>query len=115
MRGWDRGETGGSVNEMNRRQKDRKEILEQIRSMAKSRPNDAVKLAFLDKDQVGIIDEMDLMMLSELKRSGNGGVEVKLNDPLQTMERLLELLDDPKEQQAESFFRAYEAGAEHGD
>ena len=83
---------------MNRAQRDRKEILEQIRSMARSRPNDAVKLAFLDQEQMESIDGMDLMMLSELKRSGNGGVEIKLNDPLQTMERLLELLDDQKEQ-----------------
>ena len=100
---------------MNRAQRDRKEILEQIRSMARSRPNDAVKLAFLDQEQMESIDGMNLMMLSELKRSGNGGVEIKLNDPLQTMERLLELLDDQKERQAESFFQAYEAGAERGN
>ena len=106
----------GDGCEMNKRERDRKEILDQIRSMVKSRPNDAVKLAFLDREQVEAIDQMDLMMLSELKRSGNGGVEVKLNDPLQTMERLLGLLEEKQDERgkAAEFFRAYEGSAEQG-
>ncbi|NCE64687.1 XRE family transcriptional regulator [Pseudoflavonifractor sp. 524-17] len=88
----------------------RKTVLRQIEQMAKSRPNDVVKLAFLDGGQLEEIDRMDLMMLSELRRSGNGGVEVKLNDRLKTLERLLELSRESEE--AGGFFQALEKAAE---
>lgn len=87
-------------------------VLQQMEQMARSRPNDVVKLAMLDKEELGEIDKLDLMMLSELKRTGNGGVEVKLNDRLKTLERLLELLDSGPEERAKAFFQALEGGAE---
>ena len=96
---------------MERGRKEKKEVLEQMRRIVRSRPNDAVKLAFLDKEQVEEIDGMDLFLLSELKRSGTGGVEVKLSDPLQTMERLLAVLREGETSPAESFYRALENGA----
>ena len=86
-----------------------------MKQMAKSRPNDVVKLAFLDEEQLGEIDKLDLMMLSELKRTGNGGVEVKLNDRLKTLERILELLDGGPEEKARALYQALENGAEQKD
>ena len=64
---------------------------------------------------MGEIDKLDLMMLSELKRTGNGGVEVKLNDRLKTLERILELLDGGPEEKARALYQALENGAEQKD
>ena len=117
---------------MQREQSCREAVLRQMKQMAKSRPNDVVKLAFLDEEQLGEIDKLDLMMLSELKRTGNGGVEVKLNDRLKTLERilelldryrvracyyghLLELLDGGPEEKARALYQALENGAEQKD
>ena len=100
---------------MQREQSCREAVLRQMKQMAKSRPNDVVKLAFLDEEQLGEIDKRDLMMLSELKRTGNGGVEVKLNDRLKTLERILELLDGGPEEKARALYQALENGAEQKD
>ncbi|MCI6256897.1 XRE family transcriptional regulator [Pseudoflavonifractor sp. HCP28S3_F10] len=100
---------------MQREQSCREAVLRQMKQMAKSRPNDVVKLAFLDEEQLGEIDKLDLMMLSELKRTGNGGVEVKLNDRLKTLERILELLDGGPEEKARALYQALENGAEQKD
>ena len=100
---------------MQREQSCREAVLRQMKQMANSRPNDVVKLAFLDEEQLGEIDKLDLMMLSELKRTGNGGVEVKLNDRLKTLERILELLDGGPEEKARALYQALENGAEQKD
>lgn len=100
---------------MQREQSCREAVLRQMKQMAKSRPNDVVKLAFLDEEQLGEIDKLDLMMLSELKPTGNGGVEVKLNDRLKTLERILELLDGGPEEKARALYQALENGAEQKD
>ena len=62
-----------------------------LRRLAKGRPNDAVKLAYLTEEQLEEIDRMDLTALVEFKRHGNGAVEVKLVDRAAILERLLEL------------------------
>ena len=77
---------------MERGRKEKKEVLEQMRRIVRSRPNDAVKLAFLDKEQVEEIDGMDLFLLSELKR-------------------MLAVLREGETSPAESFYRALENGA----
>ncbi len=50
-------------------------------------------------------DEMDLSLVSEVKRGSNGTVEVKLIDRVGLLLRLLELLDR-KEDGAEEFLKA---------
>jgi hypothetical protein len=62
-----------------------------LRQLAKGRPNDAVKLAYLSEEQLGEIDGLDLSALVEFKRHGNGSVELKLVDRAAVLERLLEL------------------------
>lgn len=68
----------------------RKAIMRELRKLASSKCNDAVKLAYLTGEDVEKIDGLDLSGLAELKRSGNGGVELKLVDRV----RVLELLDE---------------------
>ncbi len=73
----------------------RQTMIRDLRRLVNSRSNDAVKLAFLGPEEIGQIDELDLRCLVEFRRSGNGGVELKLVDRL----RALELLDRLSQQQ----------------
>lgn len=87
-----RGEAGvekGEVQGME--QSGRAAAARALRRLAKGRPNDAVKLAYLTEEQLEEIDRMDLTALVEFKRHGNGAVEVKLVDRAAILERLLEL------------------------
>ena len=87
------------------------DVLKNMERLAGGRVNDAVKLAFLDAEQLGEIDRLDLGALTEFKRSSNGTVEVKLTDRLEVLERLAVLLRD-RGGAAEEFFRALEGQAE---
>lgn len=101
---------GGGMEQAGR---DRKVILQMLRRMLRSRPNDAVKLAFLGENEASAVDDLDLTMLAEFKRSANGAAEVKLRDRLELLE-LLERLSAPEDGEsagAERFFRALEARA----
>lgn len=51
---------------------ERARLLRRMERLAGCRVNDAVKLAFLDGEQLGEIDGLDLGALKEFKRSGNG-------------------------------------------
>lgn len=98
---------------MEHARRDRKVILQMLRRMLRSRPNDAVKLAFLDKNQADAVDDLDLTLLSEFKRSSSGVTEVKLWDRLELLE-LLDRLSAPEDGEsagAERFFRALDARA----
>ena len=84
---------------------ERARLLRRMERLAGCRVNDAVKLAFLDGEQLGEIDGLDLEALKEFKRSEKGAVELKLVDRAAVLEKLLELSDGEEEQAAE-FFRA---------
>ena len=86
---------------------ERARLLRRMERLAGCRVNDAVKLAFLDGEQLGEIDGLDLGALKECKRSGNGAVELKLGD----RERLVEL-SGGREDGAEEFFRALRESAD---
>ena len=73
----------------------RKSILERLEQIAFGNSNDAVKLAFTEGEQDDDLDRLDLTMLSEIKRTNNGTVEVKLIDRLKIIELLLRELDEP--------------------
>ena len=64
----------------------RKSILERLEQIAFGNSNDAVKLAFTEGEQDDDLDRLDLTMLSEIKRTNNGTVEVKLIDRLKIIE-----------------------------
>ena len=89
----------------------RSALLRQIERLAEGRVNDAVKLAFLDGEQMAEIDGLDLSALTEFKRNGNGTVEIRLADRLAALERLLTLLKAGAHDPAQQFFQALESGA----
>lgn len=67
---------------------DREEILQTLRRVALSRPNDAVTLALAPKDTH--IDSLDLWGVSEFKVNSAGAVEVKFADRVKAIGLLLE-------------------------
>lgn len=78
-----------------------------LRRLARSKPNDGVKLAFLSPQQLDTIDTLDLTLLEEFRRSDKGGAEVRFVDRLRLAEKALELTGDP-DGPAASFFQALE-------
>ena len=90
---------------------ERARLLRRMERLAGCRVNDAVKLAFLDGEQLGEIDGLDLGALQEFKRSGNGAVELKLVARAAVLERLVEL-SGGREDGAEEFFRALRESAD---
>ena len=93
----------------------RVDVLRQLGAIAMGRCNDAVKLAYLDPDATGLssIDGLDLTMVTEFKRAGNGGVEIKLLDRLEAISLLLEHVDrEGLRPEAVSFLRAMDRAAE---
>ncbi len=97
------------------RQAEQRLLLRLARSMMK-KSNDAVKLAYLEGDNLTEqIDGLDLSLLSELKRNANGTVEIKLVDRVKALTELTALLREaegaPSTGQAESFYRALETRA----
>ena len=97
----------------------RKNVLDRLGEIAFGSSNDAVRLAFsATEDGEGVLDGLDLTMLSEIKRSPNGAVEVKLIDRLKVIELLLRELDEPKRteinQGAEALYIAMEKAARAG-
>ena len=91
----------------------REDVLRRLERLADQRANDAVKLAFLGEEQVGEIDRMDLRALTELKRHGNGAVEIKLVDKMAALERLYEMAKESGEG-ADAFLKALEQSVVQG-
>ena len=90
------------------------EILSRLSDIAFGKANDIVKLAFLNPEEdLEILDELDLTMLSEVKRTTGGAVEVKLVDRLEAMELLLTELGTAQngKSDAEEFFKAMDRAA----
>ncbi len=89
------------------------DLAEHIRKLAFGRANDAVKLAFLVPEQQTLIDQLDLSMVSEVKRGSKGEVEVKLLNRVDLLELLSKMLETnmPRENEAESFFAAMDSAA----
>ncbi len=101
------------------RQIERELVLRLARKMM-NKSNDAVKLAYLEGDNLTEqIGALDLSLLSELKRNANGTVEIKLVDRVKALTELTALLREmdgvPATGQAESFYLALEnqAGQQH--
>lgn len=67
---------------------EREEILEALKRIALSRPNDAVTLALDPKDTY--VDSLDLWGVSEFKVNSAGAVEVKFTDKVKAIGLLLE-------------------------
>ena len=89
---------------------ERRGLLGEIRRLAGSPANDAVRLAFLEPDEMDELDRLDLSAVTEFKRNSNGTVELKFVDRLEALQWLLEKNgEDPR---AERFYGALEQTAE---
>lgn len=92
----------------NKKPLDREQLLEQMRTLACAKVNDAVKLAYLPEEERDAIGKLDLSALTEFRRSGAGTVELKFADRMKALERLLELSGPNGEEQLDALFRRME-------
>lgn len=65
----------------------KQDVIRRLAELAFGKANDCVRLVL---EEPGCLEMLDLSLLSEVKRSSNGAVEVKLIDRLQVLERLAE-------------------------
>ena len=90
---------------------DLEKIRRQLRKMAFGKSNDCVKLALCEDVD---IEKLDLSMLTEIKRSEKGTVEIKLLDRTKVLEQLAALADSGDDG-AERFLQALAQGMEQED
>ena len=86
---------------------DRDEILEALRKIALSKPNDAIELALAPDEQY--VQGLDLWGVSEFKKSNTGAVEIKFADRVKAISLLLECSGDG-EDGMRALLEALEAG-----
>ena len=79
------------------------ELLEYLRRLAEWKNNDVVKLAFLEPEDAGRVDELDLSGVVELKRNANGTFEAKFVDKVRVLSMLRELLEERRDGALENF------------
>lgn len=89
------------------------DLVSGLYKLAFGKTNDAVKLAFIEQEQLDIIESLDLSLLSEVKRNSNGVIEIKLINRLDAIELLEKLLDSTEEKTpaGESFYKALDGAA----
>lgn len=95
------------------RNRARGELLACLSRLARWKKNDAVKLLFLKQEELDRVDGMDLLGVKEIKRAGNGALEIKLVDQLEVL-GMLRQLQEEKESGLEGFAAALR-GPEDGD
>lgn len=88
------------------RRVNRKAVLKTMMELAAGDANDAVKLAYLEREDQALIDNLDLICLTEFKRSANGAVEVKLADRASVLVKLLEQLKEEENGGPAAFIQA---------
>ena len=96
------------------------DFVEQVRKLAFGRSNAILKLVFLEADEKELPKNLDLRMVSEIKRGSNGSIEVKLQNRIELLKLLAQCVTDEAPQEsgseAESFFSAIDrAAAKLGD
>ena len=69
----------------------REDVLRRLAELAFGQPNDCVRLAL---EELPDLMGLDLSLLSEIKRSDKGMVEIKLIDRVKVLERLAQSMED---------------------
>ena len=69
----------------------REDVLRRLAELAFGQPNDCVRLAL---EELPDLKELDLSLLSEIKRSDKGMVEIRLIDRVKVLERLAQAMED---------------------
>ena len=80
----------------------RADVTRRLAELAFGKANDCVRLALEDDPQLG---QLDLSLLSEVKRNDKGTVEIKLIDRLQALEQLALVAGDDS-QELDEFLQA---------
>ena len=86
----------------------REDVLRRLAELAFGQPNDCVRLAL---EELPDLKGLDLSLLSEIRRSDKGLVEIKLIDRVKVLERLEQAMDDEGDGMNE-LLRALGAGEE---
>ena len=69
----------------------REDVLRRLAELAFGQPNDCVRLAL---EELPDLKGLDLSLLSEIKRSDKGMVEIRLIDRVKVLERLAQALEE---------------------
>ena len=88
----------------------RADVVRRMAELAFGKANDCVRLALEDEPPV---DQLDLSLLSEVKRNEKGTVEIKLIDRLRALEQLSQTAGQD-EGDMESFLQALQGGQSDG-
>jgi len=92
----------------------RSHVIQRAARIAFGPANDCVRLALLPQEQQdpGLLDSLDLSLLSEFKRNANGSVEIRLASRLDALRLLAELVgDQDSSPQALELIRALNSAA----
>ena len=84
----------------------KRDVTRRLAELAFGKANDCVKLA-LEDDLC--LDDLDLSLLSEVKRNEKGTVEIKLIDRLRALEQLAQTAGDDRTDM-DSFLQALQGG-----
>ena len=88
----------------------KRDVARRLAELAFGKPNDCVRLILGETEGV---DRLDLSLLSELKRSEKGALEVRLVDRLRALEQLAQLAEADGSD-LESFLKAMQGGEDDG-
>lgn len=86
----------------------RQDVTRRLAELAFGKANDCVRLAL---EENLCLDELDLSLLSEVKRNDKGTVEIKLIDRLRALEQLAQTAGEEKTD-VEAFLQALQGGEE---
>lgn len=86
----------------------REDVARRLAELAFGRANDCVRLVL---EQDPRLNRLDLSLLSEVKRSEKGAVEVRLIDRLRALEQLAQMAEDDNID-LEAFLKALQGGEE---
>ena len=86
----------------------RQDVTRRLAELAFGRPNDCVRLAL---EEGAELDKLDLSLLSEIRRSEKGMVEIKLIDRLKALEQLAQSAGSDRGQ-VEEFLTALRSASE---
>ena len=84
----------------------RQDVTRRLAELAFGKANDCVRLVLEEGAKLG---KLDLSMLSEVKRSDKGAVEIRLIDRLRALEQLAQLASEDGSD-LESFLKALQGG-----
>lgn len=85
---------------------DRQDVTRRLAELAFGRVNDCVRLVLEESPQ---LQELDLSLLSEVRRSDKGGVEIKLIDRLRVLEQLTRMTGENRTDM-DAFLQALQGG-----